>query len=182
MKRKSEKKVRETEIIQNSLQKPSREKSHDVTQKSPQKRHREKSHDLTQKSPKKVPKDNLTKTQKTNRKTASGKGTPSKEKGSKMYRPYGKALLEIRHYQRTTDLLLLKAPFARLVREITQSMVRDDIRYRREALEALQTAAEFYITGLFEDSYLLTLHRGRVTLSVKDVLLTQRIRGYGHGR
>jgi histone H3 len=37
------------------------------------------------------------------------------------YKPGTVALQEIRKYQKSTDQLLCKAPFSRLVREITQS-------------------------------------------------------------
>jgi len=95
------------------------------------------------------------------------------------YRPNSKILVEIKHYQQTTDLLLLRAPFSRVVREITQDLGVRDIKYKASALAALQVAAEYYLIGLFEDSYLLTIHRNRVTLTDKDIMLARRIRGRG---
>ena len=41
------------------------------------------------------------------------------------YRPGTVALREIRHYQKTTELLIRKLPFNRLVREITQDFKTD---------------------------------------------------------
>lgn len=35
------------------------------------------------------------------------------------------------------------------------------------------------MVGLFEDSYLCTLHSKRVTLMAKDMMLARRIRGLG---
>ena len=92
------------------------------------------------------------------------------------YRPNTKALAEIRHYQSSTNNLIPRLPFQRLVREITQR-IRGDFRYTGVALSALQTASEFYIIGLLEDSYLCTLHAKRVTLMERDLKLAYRIRG-----
>jgi histone H3 len=60
------------------------------------------------------------------------------------------ALREIRRYQKTTDLLLRKLPFNRLVREIAQDF-KSDLRFHARAIEALQHASEDYIVGMFED-------------------------------
>ena len=46
------------------------------------------------------------------------------------YRPGTVALREIRRYQKSTDLLLRKAPFQRLVREIMQDLKKSDLRLR----------------------------------------------------
>jgi histone H3 len=64
------------------------------------------------------------------------------------------ALKEIRRYQRTTNLFIQKAPFIRVVKEITEKCGFLGLRFRVEALEVLQEAAEGYLTGLFEDSNL----------------------------
>jgi histone H3/H4 len=45
------------------------------------------------------------------------------------------------------------------------------------AVQALQEAAEAYLTGLFEDSNLCAIHAGRVTIMTKDMQLARRIRG-----
>jgi histone H3/H4 len=87
------------------------------------------------------------------------------------------ALREIRFYQRNTDLLLRKLPFARLVREVQSSFFRREYRWQGSALVALQEAAEAHLVGLFEDAYLCTIHGRRVTLMVKDIQLARRIRG-----
>lgn len=92
------------------------------------------------------------------------------------YRPGTVALREIRKYQKSTELLIRKLPFQRLVREIAQD-VRYDLRFQSTALLALQEAAEAYLVGLFEDTNLLCLHAKRVTISPKDIQLARRIRG-----
>lgn len=38
------------------------------------------------------------------------------------------------------------------VRELTMKFTREDMRWRAEAILALQEAAEAYLVGLFEDS------------------------------
>ena len=56
---------------------------------------------------------------------------------------------EIRKYQKSTELLLRKAPFQRLVREITDSVSSEkDKRWQVSAVEALQEAAEAYLVSL----------------------------------
>jgi histone H3 len=92
------------------------------------------------------------------------------------YRPGTVALREIRKYQKSTDLLVRKRPFARLVREIAQDY-KSDLRFQSTAILALQEAAEAHLIGTFEDAYLCTLHSKRVTLMPKDVQLARRIRG-----
>jgi histone H3 len=92
------------------------------------------------------------------------------------YRPGTVALREIRKYQKSTDLLLRKMPFQRLVREIAQDY-RSDLRFQAKAVLALQEASEAYLTGLFEDTNLLAIHSKRVTIFPKDMKLARRIRG-----
>ena len=59
------------------------------------------------------------------------------------------ALREIRKYQKSTELLIRKLPFQRLVREIAQDF-KTDLRFQSSAVLALQEAAEAYLVGLFE--------------------------------
>ena len=92
------------------------------------------------------------------------------------YRPGTVALREIRKYQKSTELLIRKLPFQRLVREITQDF-KSDLRYQGSAVLALQEATEAYIIGIFEDTNLNAIHAKRVTIIPKDVKLTQRLRG-----
>jgi histone H3/H4 len=90
-------------------------------------------------------------------------------------------LREIRKFQKSTDLLLRKLPFARLVREITENVEPlQTIRWQAQALLALQEAAEYHLVGLFEDANLCAIHAKRVTLMVKDIQLARRIRGIQH--
>ncbi|KAF6102648.1 centromere protein A [Phyllostomus discolor] len=83
---------------------------------------------------------------------------PPPSRGPSFRRRYRRHLVlrEIKNLQKSTHLLLRKAPFCRL-------------------------AAEAFLVHLFEDAYLLSLHAGRVTLFPKDVQLARRIRGIEEG-
>ena len=94
------------------------------------------------------------------------------------YRPGTVALREIRKYQKSTELLLRKAPFNRLVREIlTSDLGKYGLRWQQNAVIALQEAAEAYMVSLFEDSQLEAVHGKRITINPKDMQLARRIRG-----
>jgi len=98
-------------------------------------------------------------------------------KKTKKFRPGQLALQEIRRYQRSTELLIKKLPFQRLVRQITDELVTNGMKYQSMALAALQEAAESFIIGIFEDTNLCCIHDKRVTIMPKDVQLARRIRG-----
>ena len=91
------------------------------------------------------------------------------------YRPGTVALREIRRYQKSTDLLLRKLPFQRLVREVANEMKA--VRFQATAVAALQEATEAYVVALFEDTNLCAVHAKRVTIMPKDLQLARRIRG-----
>ncbi|XP_069348711.1 histone H3.X [Eulemur rufifrons] len=109
---------------------------------------------------------------------ASGKRAPplGGMKKPHRYRPGTVALREIRKFQKSTELLIRKLPFQRLVREIAQA-IRADLRFQSAAVGALQEASEAYLVGLFEDTNLCSLHAKRVTIMPKDMQLARRIRG-----
>ena len=92
------------------------------------------------------------------------------------YRPGTVALREIRHYQKSTELLIRKMPFQRLVREIAQDL-KSYLRFQSGAILALQEASEAYLVGLFEDSNLCAIHAMRVTIMTKDIQLARCIQG-----
>jgi histone H3/H4 len=99
------------------------------------------------------------------------------------FRPGTVALREIRRYQKSTELLIRKLPFQRLVREIAQDFkvssrcsfspiaeglcsrhvfaVQTDLRFQSSAVMALQEAAEAYLVSLFEDTNLAAIHAKR---------------------
>ena len=84
---------------------------------------------------------------------------------------------EIRQYQSSTDLLIRRLPFARLVREIQEAVHRKKFSWQASAILALQEASEAHLVGLFEDCNLCALHAKRVTIMPKDMQLARRIRG-----
>jgi len=92
------------------------------------------------------------------------------------FRPGTLAMKEIRKYQKSTELLIRKLPFQRLVKEIAQDY-KTDLRFQSSAVLALQEAAEAYLVGLFEDTNLCAIHAKRVTIMPKDLALARRIRG-----
>ena len=92
------------------------------------------------------------------------------------YRPGTVALREIRKYQKSTELLIRKLPFQRLVREVAQEY-KSDLRFQSSAVLALQEASESYLVSLFEDTNLCAIHARRVTIMPKDIQLARRIRG-----
>jgi histone H3/H4 len=92
------------------------------------------------------------------------------------FRPGTVALREIRKYQKSTELLIRKLPFQRLVREIAHDFQKE-LRFQSSAVLALQEAAEAYLVGLFEDTNLCAIHARRVTIMTRDIQLARRIRG-----
>lgn len=134
----------------------------------------------------------MARTKQTARKTTGGKA-PRKQISSKAarksasstaggikkahrFRPGTVALREIRRYQKSTELLIRKLPFQRLVREIAQEH-KVDLRFQSAAIAALQEAAEAYLVTLFEDTNLCAIHAKRVTIFPRDMQLARRIRG-----
>jgi len=133
----------------------------------------------------------MARTKQTARKSTGGKGPrmqpttkPACKSGpatggvkkSHRFRPGTIALREIRRYQKSTELLIRKLPFQRLVREIAQDL-KIDLRFQSSAIAALQEASEAYLIGLFEDTNLCAIHANRVTIMPKDLRLARRIRG-----
>lgn len=95
------------------------------------------------------------------------------------YKPGEVAMQEIRKFQKSTELLMRKVPFQKLVREVAQAY-KPDIRFQTKAILALQVAAEVHLARLFEDTNLCAIHAKRVTIMSKDMDLARRIRGEDH--
>jgi len=106
-------------------------------------------------------------------------GDPLPHRKKHRYKPGTVALQEIRRYQRSTDLLLLKLPFSRLVREVALTLrpSGEGMRWQSQAIQALQEASEAFLVHLFEDTNLCAIHAKRVTIMQKDIQLARRIRG-----
>lgn len=93
-------------------------------------------------------------------------------------RPGIKAIREIKKFQSNTSLLIPKAPFSRLVREILQNKFNaPDLRFSSLGLMALQEATEMAIVNLLEVANLCCIHARRVTLMPQDIRLTRRAFG-----
>ena len=84
--------------------------------------------------------------------------------------------MEIFRYQRSTELLIRKLPFQRLIREVAQDF-KMDLRFQSSAIMALQEASEAFLVGLFEDTNLCAIHAKCVTIMPKDIQLAHRICG-----
>ncbi|MCJ1479756.1 histone H3.1 [Lambiella insularis] len=134
----------------------------------------------------------MARTKQTARKSTGGKA-PRKQLASKAarkaapstggvkkphrYKPGTVALREIRRYQKSTELLIRKLPFQRLVREIAQDF-KSDLRFQSSAIGALQESVEAYLVSLFEDTNLCAIHAKRVTIQSKDIQLARRLRDH----
>lgn len=110
------------------------------------------------------------------RKSAPSAAAPGGVKKPHRYKPGTVALREIRRYQKSTELLIRKLPFQRLVREIAQDF-KTDLRFQSSAIGALQESVEAYLVSLFEDTNLCAIHAKRVTIQKKDIQLARRLRG-----
>ncbi|KAG6821623.1 hypothetical protein H0H93_000132 [Arthromyces matolae] len=116
--------------------------------------------------------------------SAAGRQQPNPPKKPHRFRPGTVALREIRKYQKSTDLLIQRLPFSRLVREIALDMTTDEsdyseagLRWQSSAILALQEATEAFLVHLFEDANLCAIHAKRVTIMTRDIQLARRIRG-----
>ncbi|EKD12037.1 histone H3 [Drepanopeziza brunnea f. sp. 'multigermtubi' MB_m1] len=91
------------------------------------------------------------------------------------YKPRTTALKEIRRYQKSTELLIKKTPFQRLVREITHDF-KQDFKFQSGALECLQKASEAFLVREFKMTNLYAIHAKRVTIQNKDMALVKKLR------
>ena len=85
------------------------------------------------------------------------------------FRPGTVALREIRRFQKSTDLLIRRLPFQRLVREIAQEF-KSDLRFQTSAVQAIQEAAEAYLVGLFEGLFSSLFGEGLIRLPPSPLL------------
>ncbi len=98
------------------------------------------------------------------------------------WRPGTVAAKKIHKFQKTTDLLIRKAPFQHLVQEVALKFGKSDLQMQSKAVLALQEAAEYFMVDVFSDTNLCALHGKRVTIMVKDMALACCIRGIGMAR
>lgn len=103
-------------------------------------------------------------------------GATTGVKKSHRWRPGTVALREIRKFQKSTELLIQKAPFQRLVRELATAQ-KESLRFQSSAVQAIQEATESYVISLLADTNLCAIHTRRVTIQPKDIQLALRLRG-----
>ena len=109
-----------------------------------------------------------------------------RESSALVYRGDEGILGQVKHFQRRTELLIRKLPFAQVVQEITKDIIEElglrtrfdrGARYQSEAIGALQEVVEHYMIGLFKDTNLCAIHTRWVTIRPKDVQIARKIRG-----
>lgn len=99
-----------------------------------------------------------------------------KERKPHRWRSGTVALREIKRYQKSTELLLRKLPFQRLVREVTAAH-NAEMRFQSGAIAALQESLEAYMTELFDKANTAAIHANRVTVGCADLETACAIRG-----
>lgn len=109
-------------------------------------------------------------------KAAKATGATSGVKRAHRWRPGTVALREVKKYQKGTELLIQKAPFQRLVRELATAQ-KEGLRFQSSAVLAIQEATEAYVISLLADTNLSAIHAKRVTIQPRDVQLALRLRG-----
>ena len=111
-----------------------------------------------------------------------GKRTKSRSTGRVRkpfrFRPGTVALRDIKKYQKSTELLIRKIPFQRLVREIVYKLKDKDYRFQSTALLALQEAAEAFLVNMFDQCNDIAIHGKRVTVMRKDIQLWKRLHDF----
>ena len=104
-----------------------------------------------------------------------------KLKKPRRYRPGTVALREIIRYQKSTELLIRKLPFQRLLREISQQVCLDkgitNVKYQSTAILALQEAAEDFLVRMFSQVNDIAICGKLVTIQDKHIQLWKRLFG-----
>jgi len=107
-------------------------------------------------------------------KPKAGVEKPKAPRKKRRFRPGTVALREIRKMQKSTNTLLAKSSFSRLAREIAMEYTYDK-RWTKEALQALQEAAEAFLVDHFEKVNLVAIHSKRTTIMQKDSQIVSRL-------
>jgi len=93
----------------------------------------------------------------------------NKVKKPHRFRPGTVSLFKIRRYQKSTELLIRRLPFQRLVREIAQDFGEQSWRFSGTAVTILQSAAEAHLVKLLEDANLVAIHAKRKGVKSSDL-------------
>ena len=93
-------------------------------------------------------------------------------------KPLSRIKKQMNKKKKFNDLEINKKAFQKFVKAITDDYYpSQNFRFSLQAFQALHVASEDFLIGLFEDSYLCSLHAKRVTLMKKDMTLARRLRG-----
>ena len=98
---------------------------------------------------------------------------------ARRFRPGTVALRQIRKYQSSTELLIRKLSFQRLVKEVVYQLFQEQYRFQSTALLALQEASEDFLVRMFEAVNHITIHAKRQTIMAKDLYLWARLCNFG---
>ena len=112
---------------------------------------------------------------KTGKKSAGTTGAGGVKRAHR-WRPGTVALRQVKALQKSTEMLIARAPFSRLVREIAESH-KAGLRFQSSAVAAIQEATEAFVISLLSDANLTALHANRVTALPRDLQLVRRLRG-----
>lgn len=95
--------------------------------------------------------------------------------GQKKKRSRHGALSQLRKYRsdairlsKQTTSLMPKLPFDRVVREVAQNF-KSDVRFTKDAMQAVQEITEAWFTTVFDDTVKLAIHAGRQTIMPGDL-------------
>ena len=107
------------------------------------------------------------------KKSTTGFPTGKSRPRARRYRPGTLALREIRRYQKSTELLIRKLPFQRLLREISQEVCLEkgisNVKCQSTAILALQEAAEDFLVCVFSQVQNITICGKVITIQEKHV-------------
>lgn len=98
------------------------------------------------------------------------------------WRPGTVALREIRRYQRSTEKLVPRAPFKRLVHEITQEKEGFAYRWQKGAIDNLHESFEAYLVQQMQMVNALTLANKKVTITADGLRAANEILEIGAGQ
>ena len=105
------------------------------------------------------------------------------EQRPQWHHPGTATLQEICQYKKTTELLILKLPFACLIWELSQdyhpgNTAKESYSWQGSAIKALQEACDYMLVSLLEDGNLCTIHAKHITILPIDLPLALYLWGH----
>ena len=90
------------------------------------------------------------------------------------FKPGTVALRQIRKYQRSTEKLIPRAPFVKVCKKAANDSANmtsfpSGVRMTNIAIDCLQEGIEANLVKLFENGNIICIHRGRITVTAKDL-------------